>query len=174
MKIKIRTTLGFAQVEAEPLCEIGGLQFVRNKDSELKSSLSELSSGMNVCYCPLFETNSVAIKTLKKFIDSVGGIKVVKNKIRINLSEYGGPLNDPIVFDKKSYKDMTISEIAYRIELDWPKAHYSAIPYINAMRNDDYGMDGEKSVVLYFLSNAGTWRGNVAREIKKELKNRIK
>jgi hypothetical protein len=32
-----------------------------------------------------------------------------------------------------------------------------------------YGMDTGKSVVLYFLANATTWRGDVARRIKKEL-----
>ena len=35
---------------------------------------------------------------------------------------------------------------------------------------DNYGLDSGRSVVLYFLSNAATWRGDKAREIKKELK----
>jgi hypothetical protein len=39
--------------------------------------------------------------------------------------------------------------------------------------NDNYGWDSGKSVVLYFLSNASSWRGEVAKEIKKELKSMV-
>jgi hypothetical protein len=35
---------------------------------------------------------------------------------------------------------------------------------------DNYGYDSGKSVVLYFLGNAGTWRGDVAKRVKAELK----
>jgi hypothetical protein len=34
-----------------------------------------------------------------------------------------------------------------------------------------YGYDTGKSVVLYFLSNATSWRGEVARRVKAELKS---
>jgi len=34
-------------------------------------------------------------------------------------------------------------------------------------------MDNGKSVVLYFLSNASQWRGDKAKEIKKELKQMV-
>ena len=37
--------------------------------------------------------------------------------------------------------------------------------------NDNYGVDSGKSIVLYFLSNASTWRGETAKRIKKELKS---
>ena len=33
-----------------------------------------------------------------------------------------------------------------------------------------YFLDDWTSIVVYFLSNAQTWRGDVAREVKKELK----
>ena len=36
---------------------------------------------------------------------------------------------------------------------------------------DNYHLDTARSIVLYFLSNAGTWKGEVARRIKKELKD---
>jgi hypothetical protein len=39
--------------------------------------------------------------------------------------------------------------------------------------NDNYGWDSGKSIVLYFLGNASSWRGEVAREIKKELKSMV-
>ena len=68
-----------------------------------------------------------------------------------------------------------IYEIARDIRNDWPKVNYAAVPYLEAMADldkisDPYGMDSGRSVVLYFLSNASSWRGDVARKIKKELK----
>lgn len=68
-----------------------------------------------------------------------------------------------------------IYEIALDIAKDWRPVNYAAKPYLNAMRslssiNDSYGMDDAKMIVAYFLSNASSWRGEVARNIKKELK----
>ena len=65
--------------------------------------------------------------------------------------------------------------ISVDIRKDWQKPYFGAVPYINAMGSldditDNYGYDSGRSVVLYFLANAGTWRGDVARRIKKELK----
>jgi hypothetical protein len=59
------------------------------------------------------------------------------------------------------------------------KAAYAARPYINAMLElgtleDRYGNDSARHIVLYFLSNAGTWRGETARRIKKELNAMLK
>jgi hypothetical protein len=53
------------------------------------------------------------------------------------------------------------------------------VPYLEAMHclntiNDDYGYDSAKSIVLYFLSNANSWRGDVARRVKAELKELVK
>lgn len=39
---------------------------------------------------------------------------------------------------------------------------------------DNYYQDSAKSIVLYFLSNAATWRGDVARHVKAELKSLAK
>jgi hypothetical protein len=36
--------------------------------------------------------------------------------------------------------------------------------------NDMYMFDTAKSIVLYFLGNASTWRGETAKRIKAELK----
>lgn len=68
-----------------------------------------------------------------------------------------------------------ISEIAIEIRKDWKEVYFGAVPYLSAMAvlthiNEQYGADSGKSIVLYFLSNATTWRGEVARRIKKELK----
>jgi hypothetical protein len=65
--------------------------------------------------------------------------------------------------------------IAKEIKKDWKNINYAAKPYLKAMSDlssilDDYGFDSGRSIVLYFLSNAGSWRGETARRIKKELK----
>lgn len=76
-------------------------------------------------------------------------------------------------------KDAKLSEIAKVISDDWKKPYFGAVPYLNAMRflesdTDKYVLDDAKSIVTYFLSNATTWRGETAREVKAELKRRFK
>lgn len=72
-----------------------------------------------------------------------------------------------------------LSSIAREIHADWsPKGkgiYFGAVPYLQAMRtltavDDLYGADSGRSIVNYFLSNANTWRGAVARRVKAELK----
>jgi len=36
-----------------------------------------------------------------------------------------------------------------------------------------YGCDDARSIVIYFLGNAGAWRGDVAKRVKAELKNML-
>ena len=73
-----------------------------------------------------------------------------------------------------------IYEIAREIRKDWgAKVSACAKPYLDAMMcldsiYDSYYFDSAKSVVLYFLCNAGTWRGETAKRIKKELKEMCK
>jgi hypothetical protein len=69
--------------------------------------------------------------------------------------------------------------IAAEIRKDWIKVNYAAKPYLDAMGTigdvgASYGWDTGKSIVLYFLSNASSWRGEKAKQIKAELKNLIK
>jgi hypothetical protein len=69
----------------------------------------------------------------------------------------------------------SIASIAQEIRRDWTKPYFGAVPYLQAMYSldditDDYGADSGKSIVLYFLSNASTWKGETARRIKAELK----
>ncbi len=66
-------------------------------------------------------------------------------------------------------------EIAAEIRRDWKPVNFAAKPYLEAMEsldsiNDRYGMDSAKGIVIYFLSNASTWRGETARRVKAELK----
>lgn len=66
--------------------------------------------------------------------------------------------------------------IAREIARDWgAKTYFGAVPYVEAMASldkisDAYGMDDAKSIVVYFLANAGTWRGDTAKRVKAELK----
>ena len=69
--------------------------------------------------------------------------------------------------------------IAREIARDWKKPYFGAVPYIQAMMtmdspNDNYGYDPGHEIVLYFLANANTWRGEVARRVKAELKDMVK
>lgn len=68
--------------------------------------------------------------------------------------------------------------IAAEIRSDWYKVYFGAVPYLDAMRSlntvdDYYGLDSGRTVVRYFLANASTWRGDVARRVKAELKSLI-
>lgn len=65
--------------------------------------------------------------------------------------------------------------IARDIYQAWPKVNYAAKPYLEAMRdlssiNDRYGYDDARSIVLYFLSNAASFKGDQAKALKLELK----
>ena len=75
----------------------------------------------------------------------------------------------------KPVQSRFIWEIAEEIREDWTKPYFGAVPYLNAMSDlrwitDNYGLDSGRTIVLYFLSNANTWRGDKARKIKLELK----
>ena len=72
-----------------------------------------------------------------------------------------------------------LSNIAHDIKRDWKEVNYAARPYLSAMLqmdkvSDAYMHDTGKSIVRYFLANAGAWRGPVARVIKDELKQTLK
>jgi hypothetical protein len=68
-----------------------------------------------------------------------------------------------------------IAAIAAIITKDWKNVHYSAHPYLVAMRylhnlSDMYGAEPAEQVIQYFLMNATTWRGETARAVKSRLK----
>lgn len=80
---------------------------------------------------------------------------------------------------KKSIAPRTLFEIAEEIKQDWKSPYFGAVPYLQAMAtlrtiDDKYIHDSAYSIVLYFLANASTWRGETARRIKKELKGMCK
>lgn len=71
-----------------------------------------------------------------------------------------------------------LSEIAKEIKQDWKNVSVYARPYLDAMEglstvNENYIAEDGRTVVLYFLSNAGSWRGEVAKRVKQELKKMV-
>jgi len=69
----------------------------------------------------------------------------------------------------------SIRSIALDIRKEWVKVNYAAKPYLDAMLeldsiNDKYYLDSAKSVVMYFLANASSFRNERAKALKAELK----
>lgn len=67
-----------------------------------------------------------------------------------------------------------LRDIAAEIRQDWKNVYFGAAPYLSAMSeldtvDDKYGDDTARSIVNYFLANAQTWRGEVAKRVKLEL-----
>lgn len=79
----------------------------------------------------------------------------------------------------KNLSSLSLSDLASLIVNDWKKVHFAARPYLDAMFslnsvNDNYGFDTGRSIVIYFLGNATSWKGDVAKAVKAELKARLK
>lgn len=75
-------------------------------------------------------------------------------------------------------KPLTLSQIAKLIMRDWGVVNYAAKPYLMAMNDlrtvdDKFGTDSGSSIVRYFLANAASYRGEIARAVKKELRLRL-
>jgi hypothetical protein len=78
--------------------------------------------------------------------------------------------------EKTTMQLRSLSTIAQEVRKTWPKVYFGAVPYLDAMGSlnsieDNYYADSAREVVLYFLANANTWRGEDARRIKAELKS---
>ena len=74
-----------------------------------------------------------------------------------------------------STKHTPLYRYAGTIKRNWENLDYAAKPYVDAMFNldqitDNYGADTARSVVAYFLANAKSWRGELARSTKAELR----
>lgn len=72
-----------------------------------------------------------------------------------------------------------LREIAREIRADWKNVHFTAQPYLAAMStltsvNDKYGLATGDDIVLRFLTNATSWRGDTARRVKAELNAMVK
>jgi hypothetical protein len=78
-----------------------------------------------------------------------------------------------------------LNQIAKDIREDWSKrTKASRVPdyadaYLRPMETlsaitDNYHLDSAKSIVLYFLANANTYKGEKARALKEELKDHLR
>lgn len=75
-------------------------------------------------------------------------------------------------------------EVAAEVRKDWrkdgkPNVWFGAVPYLEAMgyldkMTDSFGADPATDVVMYFLNNAKTWRGETAKRVKAELNAMLK
>lgn len=68
-----------------------------------------------------------------------------------------------------------LSQIAAEITADWTALHGAAQPYIDALSElqlatERYGLETGSDMIQGFLNNARTWRGEVARRVKQELR----
>jgi len=82
------------------------------------------------------------------------------------------PSQDIIVPDE-------IFKIAKMVVEDWKNIPKSAMAYLDPMHivttiKDPYYQDNGEYLVRYFLSNATTWRGPVARAVKAKLNQLLK
>jgi hypothetical protein len=73
----------------------------------------------------------------------------------------------------------TLSTIAQEIMRDWKNVSIDARGYLQAMRElesirENYYLDSGREIVARFLANAGTWKGDNARRIKRELDGMLK
>jgi len=72
-----------------------------------------------------------------------------------------------------------LSYTAQIIRSNWVNPSPYALPYLEALEqlnsiDDNYYADTAESVVIYFLANAQTWRGDTARLVKAHLKSLVK
>lgn len=72
-----------------------------------------------------------------------------------------------------------ISEIARDIQREWLNISPAARPYLQAMltlstKADKYVFDSAEDIVLRFLCNASSFKGEAARVLKQQLKDAIK
>lgn len=97
----------------------------------------------------------------------------------VNFEDGSSVKTDTLGSLEESLKGMNLAQIADVIRRDWKNVYFGAVPYLAAMGeldsiNDNYIYDSGKSIVIYFLSNATTWKGDTARAVKAELKRRLK
>ena len=74
----------------------------------------------------------------------------------------------------------TFRQIAKDIKSSWLNVYFGAVPYLEALLTLDttnphepYGFDTAGDIAQYFLANAQTFRGTIAKQLKAELKNLI-
>lgn len=94
-----------------------------------------------------------------------------------------GPQSEPMDPRVAELPHLSLSDIASLIYDDHRKqkrqVNYAAKPYLEALTTlqkitDNYMMDSGTSIVAYMLGNLTSWKGEVAKAVKKELNRRLK
>jgi hypothetical protein len=85
----------------------------------------------------------------------------------------------PVTITPELLSQLSIAFLARVVKRDWKRVYFGAVPYLDAMFSlesvdDSFGLDNGRSIVSYFLANAQTYRGPVAKMVKAELKTRLK
>lgn len=109
----------------------------------------------------------VSVTKLNKEGDEVSGKNIVATR------------RGRFAFNNENLSQKSLSDLAFMIYQDWKPVNYAAKPYLEAMSSmnsirDRYYQDPGFQIVGYFLSNASSWRGPVAKAVKAELKKRLK
>jgi hypothetical protein len=96
----------------------------------------------------------------------------IMNGENCNLVNEVSEMFNPVKIKRKM---RLIKEVAKDIAHNWTNVCPYAKPYLQAMLHlnkitDKYYLDDASSVIRYFLANANTYRGEMARKHKAELK----
>jgi len=65
-----------------------------------------------------------------------------------------------------------LHQLARMVRREWgSKVYFGAVPYLDALggvetAGDFFGLDSAQYLIMYLLSNATTWRGARARQVK--------
>lgn len=83
------------------------------------------------------------------------------------------PVSDP------PYRKHSLGKLAGVIQRQWSNMPEGVKPYLAALFTlksvqDRYGFDSGRSIVSQLLSHMAGWKGETAREVKAELRRRLK
>lgn len=145
-------------------------------DNELQNSVQSPESEK-----PIEEPKKEPAKPIEKPKVESKVNERLKNKLRKKIKEIIRTQMTPTQLppEKPFLHQQTLHDIAALIRKDWKNVYFGAKPYLDAMSrltniSDRYGADNAKTIVLYFLANASTWRGDTARAVKAHLKSLVK
>jgi hypothetical protein len=142
----------------------------------------DIRDGIQLCHACYPETDAFAdvtpqraAATLKNFQSQAD---LIHQTFGIPVTVYGFDGQAPIK-SRGTAGHRSLSNIAWDIIDDWKKPYFGAVPYLDAMQTldqitDRFYEDDASDIVVYFLANASTWRGPVAKTIKAELKAILK
>jgi hypothetical protein len=106
---------------------------------------------------------------------------LIRQEVRNQIKEYKGKRR---IMSEESNEIDNLSSMPWRqlislIRKDWKNVYFGAEPYLQALESmsserSNYMFESGQVMILYFLSNASTWKGPVAKAVKAELKRRSK